>query len=127
MKSRQIQKHLISERATGLYPSVLIQQFTAASSERFLERPSLLASSIDAHRLSVRRHSKHYSRTTIGTVLRNAFWTSAAATTCSLTSSPQWKAASPPGDASAPQIDAAGRLGLDARVMNDEATHWPHI
>jgi hypothetical protein len=42
------QKHLISERVIGPFPGVLIQQFTAAASKRFLERPNPLASSTDA-------------------------------------------------------------------------------
>jgi hypothetical protein len=42
------QKHLILERAFGPYPSVLIQQFTAAAPKRFLERPDLRAFLTDA-------------------------------------------------------------------------------
>jgi hypothetical protein len=38
---------------------VLIQQFTAVASNRFLERPNPRAFSTDAKWLLVRRHSKH--------------------------------------------------------------------
>ena len=48
-------------------------------------------------------------------------WTWAAATACSPRSSPQWDAHVVGVDSSAPQIDAARKLGLDARVMNGEA------
>jgi len=51
----------------GQFPSVLIEQFTAAASKRFLERPGLVAFSTDAKRLPVRRHSKLYSCAAIGT------------------------------------------------------------